>query len=990
MSRLCSPLVLPLCCFLLLTPLLRAQVDRATVAGTITDPSGAVIDSAEVVIESASNGFRRSGQSSSMGIYRIAGLPVGDYTMTVRKAGFAARRYTQVGLQVGQTRTVDVQLEVQASATEIEVVAGAAPLEQTNAEVGIVIGQGQIESLPLNGRNWSALMALAPGATNTGEGNQNTVRFNGRGRDENNFTFDGVDATGVKDPRQEANLRLNISLDSIAEFRVSSGLYSAESGNGAGAQMNLVSKTGSNVFHGGLFEYFRNDKLDARRPTDLLGKAPFRLNQFGGNLGGRLLRDKTFFFANYEGLEQRLATTLTGAVPSASFRQSALAVPALKPIIDAFKPGTTRTSNAEIDNLTSVASQPWTEKSGLVRLDHRFSDKVSAFARYNLDDGSINELRNALLETRTSNFRTQNGVVQLQYILSPNLLSETRVGVNRSALHRDTNGTFAEGVNIAGLISLQPNRSEVEIGTSFSGIENLTWTKGRHTFKFGGEYRYITLILADTGQVTTAFSSRPNFLLNRADSVQFASALPGLKGLRPYYFAYAQDEVRLSKSLTLSLGTRYEYYSVAKTSDGRGRVLDLERCAGFCAAGTPWYFPDKNNWAPRAGLAYAPESLKGKTVFRFGYGIFYGPGQIDDVNAAIDSFPETYALSSATQPLLSFPASNFVSRARSTGISARALQRDRRDGYSQQWTVSAQQSLGAGWVGSAAYVGSNGHKLFGRAFVNVLDANGRRPYPTFSNIDMKWNQGNSSMNSMQLSLLRTSRRGLQWQTQYMWSHNISDSSGAGDGQNVMISNCRQCDRGDADWDIRHTMTSNATYALPAPKTGLGKKLLGGWTTSGFLTARTGLPFNVTINRAASALPDGVTTTSGRAAPAQRPDFVPGVSKYSGSKNADLWLNIAAFRTPANGVWGNLPRTALRGPRLWQADFSIDRSAQVRENVKLEFRAEMFNLFNRAQFGAPNANFSNSGTFGTITNVVNTTPTGSGGPRQIQLMLRVKF
>ncbi|NDJ12884.1 MAG: TonB-dependent receptor, partial [Acidobacteriia bacterium] len=652
-----------------------------------------MIDSAEVVIESASNGFRRSGQSSSVGIYRIAGLPVGDYTMTVKKAGFAARRYTQVGLQVGQTRTVDVQLEVQASATEIEVVAGAAPLEQTNAEVGIVIGQGQIESLPLNGRNWSALMALAPGATNTGEGNQNTVRFNGRGRDENNFTFDGVDATGVKDPRQEANLRLNISLDSIAEFRVSSGLYSAESGNGAGAQMNLVSKTGSNVFHGGLFEYFRNDKLDARRPTDLLGKAPFRLNQFGGNLGGRLLRDKTFFFANYEGLEQRLATTLTGAVPSASFRQSALAVPALKPIIDAFKPGTTRTSNAEIDNLTSVASQPWTEKSGLVRLDHRFSDKVSAFARYNLDDGSINELRNALLEMRTSNFRTQNGVVQLQYILSPNLLSETRVGVNRSALHRDTNGTFAEGVNIAGLISLQPNRSEVEIGTSFSGIENLTWTKGRHTFKFGGEYRYITLILADTGQVTTAFSSRPNFLLNRADSVQFASALPGLKGLRPYYFAYVQDEVGLSKSLTLSLGTRYEYYSVAKTSDGRGRVLDLERCGGFCAAGTPWYFADKNNWAPRAGLAYAPESLKGKTVFRFGYGIFYGPGQIDDVNAAIDSFPETYALSSATQPLLSFPATNFVSQARSTGISARALQRDRRDGYSQQWTVSAQQSL---------------------------------------------------------------------------------------------------------------------------------------------------------------------------------------------------------------------------------------------------------------------------------------------------------
>jgi Carboxypeptidase regulatory-like domain/TonB-dependent Receptor Plug Domain len=971
-----------------------AQIDRASISGTVTDQSGAIVAGATVNVESAATGLRRETQSNEAGIYLLPQLPIGAYTVSANMPGFQAKKY-QVTLVVGQVRTLDIELSVGGITEDVAVVAEVAPLQLNNAEIGVVVEQTQIAAIPLNGRNWSALLQLAPGATNTGEGSQNTVRFNGRGRDENNFTFDGVDATGVKDPRQEANLRLNISLDSIEEFRVSSGLYNAESGNGAGAQMNLVSKSGTNEFHGGLFEFFRNDKLDARRPIDA-GKPPFRLNQFGGNIGGPIVKNKTFFFANYEGLEQRLASTLTGSVPSASFKAGVPA--ALRSVMDAYDPGTARTSQADIDTLTVAASQPWTEKSALFKVDHRFSDNTSMFVRYNFDDGRITELRNALLETRTSNFRTQNGVIQFQHIFSPAVVSETRIGVNRSALHRITDGTFPEGVSISGFISLQADQTEVEIGTSYSLLQSLTWIRGGHTLKFGGEVRKIDLILSNSGSITTTFASRPLFLQNRADSITFASALPGVKGLRPYYFGYAQDEFKASRTLTLSLGTRYEYFAVAKTNDGRGRVFDLERCNGFCAPGTPWYFPDKNNWAPRVGMAWAPERLKSKTVFRLGYGMFYGPGQIDDVNAAIDSIPETLALSVTDQPALSFPALPFIGQARSTGVSARALQRDRRDGYSQEWTFAIQHQLPSAFVLQTAYVGGNGHHLFGRSFINTIDpATGRRPYPNYSNVDIKNNTGNSSFNSLQVSLQRSAPGGLRWQTQYMWSHNISDNSGAGDGLNLMISNCRVCDRGDADWDIRHTITGSAVYALPfgagrrfVPGNSFVSAVFGGWNFSMLGTARTGVPFSVTVSRSAADLPDGVTSTPGKGAPPQRPNVDPNVSMYSSSKSPSSWLNPAAFQIPPRGTWGTLPRNALRGPNLWQFDLSASKESQISERIGLELRAESFNIFNRAQYGSPNANFSNLGTFGTITSVVNANPTGAGGPRQVQLALRLKF
>ena len=324
----------------------------------------------------------------------------------------------------------------------IEVEGTTQPLDRNSAVIGTVIGSQQIREIPLNGRHWASLMALAPGAINTGDGSQQTIRFVGRSRDDNNWTFDGLDATGVKDPRQEAALRLVISTDTIAEFRVNSTLYSAESGSGAGAQVNIVSKSGTNEFHGSIFEFFRNDKLDSRNPFDT-SKQPFRLNQFGGSIGGPIIRNRTFFFANYEGLRQRVtqgSPTMCRAPPSAPARPLRTSREFWTPTRSATSAHRTPTSTAPAN-----VSQAWRENSGTLRIDHRFNDNNTFFARYNIDDGVILAPRTVVAgDWQNDNFRPSNFVMQFQRVFSPTVVNEAKAGFNRSALNRFSYGPFPE------------------------------------------------------------------------------------------------------------------------------------------------------------------------------------------------------------------------------------------------------------------------------------------------------------------------------------------------------------------------------------------------------------------------------------------------------------------------------------------------------------------------------------------------------------------
>lgn len=969
-----------------------AQVDRAGLSGTVTDPTGAVVVGAKVEVTSSETGFRREAATGPAGNYAFTFLPIGNYTVTVSVQGFNTVTIKDVQLGVGDNRTLDIQMEVTTLATAVTVEGVLAPVDSTSAVVGTVIGSQHMREIPLNGRHWASLMALAPGAINTGDGSQQTIRFVGRARDDNNWTFDGLDATGVKDPRQEAALRLVISTDSIAEFRVNSTLYSAEQGGGAGGQVNLVSRSGTNEFHGSLFEFLRNDKMDARNPFDT-SKQPFRLNQFGGNLGGPIIRNRTFFFANYEGLRQRVSQTLRNAVPSADFRARATSA-VVREILRAYPVGTERTSDPDVDWAYGNVTQSWREDAGTLRVDHRFNDSNTFFARYNVDDGTIIAPRTVIpTDRQESFFRPSNLVLQFQRVFSPAVVNETKAGFNRSALNRYGYAPFAESISVSGFTTLNNSGLLIEAGTSYSLADNLAISRGRHTLKIGGEVRRAHVNVADPAwdSISVTYADRQAFLDNRVDRISITAGSPVLGTRKWYYFAYLQDDIKARPNLTLNLGLRYEYYSVNKEVRDRYRVFDMWACQGFCPHGTPWYFPDRNNFDPRVGIAWSPKVFKGKTVIRTGAGIYHGPGQIDDVNTALDNMTERLSLTTREAPNLSYPVAPFRALARDAGITPRSLQRDRRDLYSAQWGFSIQQQLPAEFLIQVGYTGSSGVKLFARQYTNNLDPITKvRPLPNFGRMDEKRQDGKSNFNALQVSVHRRVARGFTMGAEYMWSHSINDGNiGGGEGAQPQIASCRACDRGNSNQDIRHTITANWMYQLPFGSrqrflnSGVASKILGGWETSGIWTARTGRMLTIGISRATADVPDGNTSN-------QRPNIVPGVSLYpAGGPTFSQWFNPAAFAIPPRGTWGNAGRAIATGPGLVQLDIALHKRFPIAEDRALVFRIESFNLFNRVQAGNPGTTFTSPASFGVVTSGLNRT-IGTGTSRQLQLALRLHF
>jgi hypothetical protein len=971
------------------------QVDRSNLNGTVTDPSGALIANAKVQVVSRETGLTREVYTGPTGVYNITGLPIGTYDLTISRDGFNTPTVKEIQLFVGQTRTVDAKLEVGATATHIDVQAQAEALEQSNAQIGAVIESSQLSNIPVNGRNWATLMTLAPGAINVGGGDQRSIRFVGRARDDNNYTFDGIDASGVQEAPQKADARLNISLESIAEFRVNSSVYTAESGGAGGGQINAVSKTGTNELHGGVFEFLRNDALDARSSFDGPQIPPFRMNQFGGSLGGPVVKNRSFFFVSYEGIRQTLTQSLIGFVPNAAYRASVAATsPALKPFLNGWPTGQIPVDSIT-DQYNSTGVNSVREDSGTVRFDHKFTDKTTMFARYNIDDAFIDKPYDAVGGRDTTAIRPSNLVLQLMHVFSPTVINEAKVGMNRSAFHHPVIGTAPVTVSsVPGFDDLSGNSLDLEVGTTFSYIDNLTVIRGRHTFKMGLDVRRIRLNNTGNGIdfQTISFNSPDDFIHNRIDSVSDDAAL-GVGGMRRTFWAgFGQDEFKVRSNLTLNLGLRYEYYSVTKEVKDRILVIDILGCKGFCPPGTPMYSPDRNNFAPRVGLAWGPEVFKGKTVIRTGFGIYYGANQNDDFSDPHESTAARYSLSSADVPNLSYPLTPFLSQFQSEGLSPKGIDRNRRDLYYENWDFMIQQQLPHNFIGQVGYVGSEGHRLFGGRTQNVLDpVTKQRPLPDFGSFGVKFNDSNSSFHSLQASLQRSFTNGWLWQTQYMWSHAITDGSvGAGESVSVENVSCRACDRSSSPYDVRHTITMNSVYQLPF---GPGKKyfqaggaqgrLMGGWELSGILTASSGRPVNITVTRSASDMPDGNRSN-------QRPNLVPGVSIYPANQTINNWFNPAAFAVPAKGTWGNLGRFVGRGPGYYELDTALRKSIAITERYRVSFRAEAFNLFNHPIYGNPAANISSRSSFGRITTILNNGAVGTGTPRRVQLMLRVDF
>lgn len=961
-----------------------AQTSNATLQGTISDQSGGILPGVTIKLQSPATGLQRDTVTNTAGLYVFNFLPAGRYEITAELTGFKSVRHDDVQLEIGQNLSLDMKLEV-GRLEETVLVEGTAPLlDKASPSIGTVIHSNQLKELPLAGRHWAGLMLLAPGAINTGDGTHLSTRFVGRARDDNNWTFDGIDATGVKDPRQDSAARLIISSESIAEFRVGSTLYSAESGAAAGGQVQLISKTGTNQFRGSAYDFIRNDVFDAR-PFGTAGDLPpFRLNQFGVNMGGPLVPQRTFFFVNFEGLRQRQTQSFTRFVPSRAFRASV--PPALAAVLAAYPAGTRSTSDPAIDEWNVEQKFIADENAPSFRVDHRFSNTATIFGRYNFDKADITSPSDT--GYTTNRLRPSNFTLQFQKIVTSTIVNELKFGYNASLRRQLRTGPSDAQVSIPGFVALTGPREIIEDGRTFSVLDDLGVVRGRHNVKMGGEIRRIFVDVGEGNTTSLSYSSRPNVQINRLESFSIVD-FPVVQGQRWWYFGYLQDDIKWRPNLTINAGLRYEYYSVVKEKDGRGKVWRVA-CGGFCEPGTPWYDADKNNFAPRIGFAWAPARFKDNTVIRGGYGIFFGPGQNDDVFAPIDNAGSRIALERATVPTLAYPIEPFLALAATTGNSPRAIDEHRVDLYAEHYSFSIQQALPWRFVSQIGYLGNQGHHMLDRAYVNLIDpATRRRPLPAFGRVDIKSSGSSTNFNGLQLSLQRPFNGGFLLGGQYMWSHAFDEGS-LGGGESTAPQNvaCRSCEYASTNQDIRHTLTVNWIYELPFgegrryARDGALQHVLGGWMFSGLMQARTGRPLTISVNRSTTDLPDG--NNSG-----QRADIVPGVSPIPSNQSPDHWLDLAAFAVPARGTWGNLGRNTLRGPGLFQVDLALQRRFRIGGERNFEFRLEAFNALNHQNLANPNTNISFGPAFGRITGPLNL-GYGTGTARQMQLMVRFNY
>lgn len=987
------------------TSFASAQIDRAGLSGTVTDPSGRVLPQTQVTAVQAATGLQRTTTSTHTGTYDIPELPVGNYTITFEHAGFKTLTFVEVREVPGRTRILNATLRVAGSNERVEISTSSDQIDQTSDTLSGSMEQAK--ELPINGRNWASLTALMPGAVDTGGSNQRSIRFAGRGRDDDNFTYDGIDATNIINQPQQPYVRLAIPLDTIQEFRVDSMLATAEAGGTGGPQLAVTSPSGTNQWHGDAFEYLRNNAFDALQPVPVATtpQPPLHLNQFGGSLGGPIRRQKTFFFVAYEGYRQHWGFPLLGYVPSDAFRaQVASDSPALLPILNAYPESTSSTSDPNIDLFASEGTQTVTENSAMIRLDQRFSEKTTAFVRFNIDRAintqPLASSGNYLADRQQLVSAPVNGAIELLHVFSPSLVNEVKFGFNRSTARTTNINTTGVpyAISVSGFTTLNNNRINSGVGNSFSEIDNLTWVKGRHTVKAGIEIRRIQMNQGTSESGTIKFASTSAFDANQVSTASLNGNLP-VNGLRKtQYYGYVQDEIKAASNLTFNLGARYSFFNIFHEVLGRANPFDFATCGpqGFCGIGASFGQPNYGGIDPRLAFAWSPDK-NGRTVLRGGYGLYHEDGQLDDQNLPISNEVFAYSLSNKTTPNLSYPITPFL--ANTAGIvSPRDDDRLRKDTYVEEWGVSVQRQLPANFVGTVSYVGSKGVHLLTLSEVNVVNpSTNTRPYPSFGQVSWRGNKDNSNYNGLSVSAKRSFSDGILLAANYMWSHEIDDgSNGSGDGDSLVPQNvaCQACERASGIWDARHVLNANAIYELPF---GQGKRFLdnpgalravaGGWRVTSSFIGHTGFPVNVLINRSSSSVPDGNTTD-------QRPNLVPGVSLAPpGGASIRQWINPAAFAAPADGTFGNAPRNAVRGPGAWQMDMGIGKRIPLAERAHIEFRSEFFNIFNHPQYGLPQATFGVPG-FGAITQTVNTTtpvsPVGSGTPREIQFALKVAF
>lgn len=1031
----------------------NAQIVGASITGTVRDASGAAIPQADITVRNLETGAVRKVASDGEGHYAAPSVPVGRYEVTAEKDGFSTATRSGVNLVIGQSAVVDLSLAVGTVNEQVAVTDAPQTLNPTTQQISGLVSEKQVKELPLNGRSFDELITLNPavvnytgqrsgsiGTSNSSPGNMFAVA--GRRPQDNLFLLNGVEYTGASEinvtPGGVSGQLLGV--DAVREFNVVSDTYGAEYGKRTGAQVSIVTASGTNQLHGSAFEFIRNSALDARNYFDQRDIPIFQRNQFGGALGGPLVKSKLLLFGNYEGFRQNLGLSNVTLVPDNAAR--AQAVPSVQPLLALWPVQNGPELGGGIAEAFNHPLQRIREDFGTTRLDDNISSKDSAFAVYTIDDSTADTPTINPLSTVDTSLREQVLSVQEQHIFSPRVLNTFRFGYSRG-------GYFFTGdtpVDLPGWVAGKPigaivigggtalnGASQISLagtnaGSNLRAVRNLfTWddhvyvSHGRNQLEAGVWVQRLqsNSNLAQYQYGQASFGSLSAFLQGTVSTFTVIPS-PTELGWRSLEAAgFAQDTLRLWSNLELRLGFRFESTNGWNETQGRASnfifddngVLETQpHISGSAFTNNRAKFLPE----PRMGIAWTP-SQKGGTVVHAGFGVYRA--LLDSLDYRLDQnapFNTTQSIKNIAVSDLHFvPGEPAPSGSK---ISPSGIQPDAYTPTLLSWSLNIEQQIAPGTSLTLGYVGSHGYH-------QILSEDVNEPIPTicpaspcpsnlaagtvyypknapFANPDLAnsttWiSEGVSSYNGLIVDVNRRLNNGLQFRGVYTFSKNLDNgtawnsSVGANAPGFVMYPAEPQLDYGPANTDVRHLAVINGTYELPfghgkpwlAGLSPWNEKLVSGWSTSAIVNLQSGLPFTPQLGFNPSNNGDSRNPVR----PSVNPDFRGKVIEGAPSQ----YFNPEAFVVPFSGTYGNLGRNTLNGPGLSELDLSLRKNTALSERVNLQFRSEFFNILNHTNFGTPNTVvYSSASTTPSPTaGVITTTATTS---RQIQFGLKLLF
>lgn len=973
-------------------PVVFAQSNTATILGTVSDSTGAAIPGATVTVTNVKTGVVKSTITNANGAFELPLLSVGDYAISAEMRNFKRAERTGIHLDAEQKSKIDLTLEVGAVTESVTVNAAATLLTTQSPERGQVIGASQVSNLPLNGRNFSQLISLEPGVVVGGQIN-GAITFNGLPYQGTTINIDGTDAANPDRPTTtnfggQTTMNL-ISEDFIQEFKTTQGVYSAEIGRASAGSVNVITKSGTNEFHGGLYEFVRNDKFDARN-FFATSKDKLRLNQFGANLGGPVIRDKLFFFGGWESVRQIRGGQVTGTVPTPLLDSMLIAAnPAYAPILQ-LMPAPTEAIPGDPYRGIHRRSANTVDREGVYmgRLDYTPRAQDSFFIRYTIMNGFVQKPDLSPVNGLTYPSQDQSGTASWFHTLSPRTVNEVRIGFNKQDLPR----TYAAFVPFSpGQLMGYINTTDLEFlranGGSRTFLDNFSRTVGRHSLKAGIEVRRFHYGRSGYQNPIYFFNTLSDLLNSTPFQVQVNPLfLPLTRMQNTETGLYFQDDFRATSHLTLNLGLRWEYYSPPTEKNGNLYNVVDSPYGPFRPKGSPLWDKDLNNFGPRFGLAWEMFGSS-KNVLRLGAGVFYSENMLRNVSNLTQppQTPGFVYLTPNDTPGLRYPVdvSQGVNSPAFTGVLSRLISDPHhRTTYSEQWTLDYQREIAKDLVWMAGYVGNRGVKLLQLQFLNQVGANGLRPYPDIGQIRYEANNGSSVYHAFQTTVRKRFSHGFLLNGHYTFGKALT-YGGSEEGINdIQDPNNIRASRSRTTLSLAQVLSVDYGWDLPlgklfgSSKNSFGKFLLNGWRVNGITSMRTGFPLNIT---------SGADNFGSGQSLGQRPDYLGGDMRAGTGDYRTSNLHTYIVKTPfvpnGKGEYGNLGGYVLTGPGSQNFDFSIFKESKIGERSTIQFRTEFFNVFNHTNFGNPNTNL-NSGTFGRITS--------AAIPREIQFGLKFLF